>query len=1424
MELIISISIKFYKKGTCAVKMKHKKLTQIFSALATTLMLAGPTLSTATAYADVNNNPGSDTSKFVENAGKHKDDSYNQSDIKDAAKTKDDDKKGSSDDDKKDKDKTSEEDDSQSDSQYAKLKIPSRLSTAYHDGYQKALADGDSKKDSKASASGSDSKDVTTFKNNIKTILSTTDSFSNVGALIGPIGLSQQASGTDTVAQKSAADVRFLKTFMVTNSQQPGSDDTAGMAYYTFGKAFANTVSMANHVSPSQASGNRVSAALRNTSAKIANIGITLLRYFSPAPVLLALFNETELRNASNGDNLFVKFVIGNEILRDMIHFFGSRAPAPFSRVSNMFMIVGIFSFFMLGFYGFAELFSAGSLIKWLKKTFLKVTIMMVGIPLSMKVYNDGLKLLDNFVAVQSQPPESEALRNNLGLAMWANAGFALPSDTELKVVNDNFEWDEDTVQKINLHSARLLGLISSDQEQHPSNKVKELVVRKMISFGNDKNNATLAWAEPLTEDGKVYHTDGLNALADALGSDEKIDPKSKDINLNAIGYLNNGKMKASGSGDTYTYSQTDNNYWGFSPIAAFNFVNTDFSNTSISVIDNMSTNKIPAVAAQAAAYNIGSAKELNSRGHEIHMPDPVAGIISFVSIIFAIKAISMILTNGFGGLLFGAGRSTAGSAQGVGQLIGGICALVGGLMGIALIDVLVLQAFDFVYGLISELINKIPGISNLNDAAAAIQKSAIGKIPWIGNMIVGLCRSISTLLSSIIVLIFGVSFIRVPLMAFAQACANLPMKFAEAAARMEAKVTGDYNPPSGGGMPGGMAGALAKSAAQQGAVYKQGASMAFGGLKDALSKKDSSNIDNSNKEEDKKNEKDSVANNKDGDNKKVDSKSSEAKNAAEKKNSDSKNSQKDSKKDKESKNDTQNNPEKASDGANNDKMDDPKAEATSDAADAEAAAQDSMTDPDTTENPDATQDPDGTETPDSSDDPSSAQDATADSDDTMNPDTTESDNPDATGNPDDTMNPEQTSDNESDAKDANPDNTETMNPDATESNDSINDDKASDDPDKAAAQDNNPDAQESMADEKTSDPETNGAEQSSESSQENNQEINSDLGDNDEQVDNDQSMATDDQKSTEENNSEENAGEQTDPVNDDVPTSDDSVASGDDKTIDNSQTVQNDGKSEQTSSDESMAQDKSNNKSDSKLDTKSANDIKNSSQQSSMANINKMSDGGKSSKEAQDAIKQANQFADKLTGKALNGTSESKPSDGIATKPQSNAKAASQAAAGGSPGGPSNSGNKSAVSPGGPSNSSDKQKGKRNGFNKSNMSQIGVGLAHMAGGATGTDKLTGIAYNHEQKKLGKEQQAKAQAQQVQHAAQQVKNEIFRQQMEQNKSNDRFSGPAPSAPDASQSSPAPTTGQQINTSVPNSNVKSAIDSANKFADIINGDK
>lgn len=1394
--------------------MKHKKLTQIFSALVTTLMLAGPTLSTASVYADVNNNPGSDTSKFVENAGKHKDDSYNQSDINDAEKKKDDD-------DKKDKDKTSEDDDSQSDSQYAKLKIPSRLSTAYHDGYQKALADGDSKKDSNASASGSDSKDVTTFKNNIKTILSTTNSFSNVGALIGPIGLSQQASGTDTVAQKSAADVRFLKTFMVTNSQQPGSNDTDGMAYYTFGKAFANTVNMANHVSPSQASGNKVSAALRNTSAKIANIGITLLRYFSPAPVLLALFNENELRNASNGDNLFVKFVVGNEILRDMIHFFGGRAPAPFSRVSNMFMIVGICSFFMLGFYGFAEFFSSGSLIKWLKKTFLKVTIMMVGIPLSMKVYNEGLKLLDNFVAIQSQPPESEALRNNLGLAMWANAGFALPSGTELKVVNDNFEWNEDTVQKINLHSARLLGLISSSQEQHPSNKVKELVVKKMISFGDDKNNATLAWAEPLTEDGKVYHTDGLNALADALGSDEKIDPKSKDINLNTIGYLNNGKMKASGSGDTYTYSQTDNNYWGFSPIAAFNFVNTDFSNTSISIIDNMSTNKIPAVAAEAAAYNVGSAKQLNSRGHEMHMPDTVAGIISFVSIIFAVKALSLILTNGFGGLLFGAGRSTAGSAQGVGQLIGGICALVGGLMGVALIDVLVLQAFDFVYGLIAELVDKIPGISNLNDAAASIQKSAIGKIPWLGNFIVGLCRSVSTLLSSIIVLLFSVSFIRVPLMAFAQACAGLPMKFAEAAARMEAKITGDYNPPSGGGTPGGMAGALAKSAAQQGAIYKQGASMAFGGLKDALSRKDSSNIDNSNKEEDKKNEKDSVANTKDGDNKKVDSKSSAAKNAAEKKNSDSKNSQKDTKNDKENKKDTQNNPEKASDGANNDKMDDANDATMSDAADAEAAAQDSMTDP--TQDPDSTQDQDATETPDSSDDPSSVQDATADSDDTMNPDTTESDNPDATGNPDDTMNPEQTSNNESDAKDANPDNTETMNPDDTESNNPANDDKASDDPDKAAAQDNTPDAQESMADEKTSDPETNGAEQSSESSQENNQEINSDLGDNDEQVDNDQSMATDDQKTTEENNSEENAGEQTDPVNDDVPSADDSVASGDDKTVDNSQSVQNDGNSEQTNSEESMAQDKSNNKSDSKLDTKSANDIKNSSQQSSMANINKMSDGSKASKEAQDAIKQANQFADTLTGKASSGTGESKPSDGIASKSPTSTNAATQAA-GGSPGGPSNSGNESAVSPGGPSDSGNKQKGKRTGLTKSNMAQMGIGLAHMAGGATGTDKLTGMAYNFEQKKLGKDQQANVQAQQAQQTAQHIKDEIFRQQIEKNKAHDRFSGPAPSAPEPSQSSPAPTTGQQINTAVPNSNVKDAIDSANKFADIINGDK
>ena len=1277
--------------------MKHKvwhRLKKWSFAFAAGAMLAGPMMSTGVVYAvdsspqsnSVNTNTSSPTPNYYidgNTTGYQKEQKE-----KDAKKAGDKVDKEA----KKDRDDAAKKEDEDSNSSYTKFYIPSRLSTAYHDGLEKIENEpqnSDSK--SKDEDKKSDGNSETIFENDIHQILDD-GHFFNVGTLIGPLSLSSANSGTDAVAQNSSAGMDILAKKMVDSKGNP-----AGLQYYAFGKALNRTADTARQISPDMSS-DKLAATLHNVGITVSDMGIKLLDMSSPAPLILGFFNDKELAKKQNKNNILVNFVGRSDLARNIITFFGSPAPAPFSGVSTSWMIVAIIMLFMLGLYAFAAFFSQSALSTWMKKSAVKIVIISAAIPLSMKVYDYGLKLVEQYTEGQHVDADDNALQNNLGLSLWASSNFSMPADVKLVANNGKFVWTPEIVEKINLHSAYKQGYIGSEKA---TSENKKIVLQKLAESENKDNAIKIQWTKVLQQnDNRYYHTDDLNAVADALGSTQKIDIKGEKGQKKAptqIGYLDGG-MRASGNpgqdgNGKVTYS-SDGSRWGFSPISAYNLTNTNFSSNGISIKDNMEKTSMPVIAGAVTSYmDPNEAKFLvtsQTQDRQLkHAPNLITAVLSFLMIFWSIKAMILILTNGIGGLLFGAGRTSLGSPAGAGQLVGGVVALILGVLGVSLLSTFLLQALDIIYGFCDGMLSKVPGFSGMFDIFDSISKWA-GSVPFFGKLISAACASISGLISSILTLILGASFFKIPLMAFGQGMASLPDKFAAGAVRMEQRITGDYSTPAGHaiGTGGKLGGAILAGGKGQAAAIRNGASMALGGLGNMFSKNDSVNKDESNKEENKNEEKNSSNeknNEKNAASEKTNGdKQSIAENKGEKKDSQSttkgneKTSSNDKSSEKENDSDTENAPDEAPDGDNSETM----TPETGDEKDADSNPDESVAqDGSNAENPEGSGTEDGAEK-------------------------------DANGNAGDSVSTEENS-------------TQEGNSDETSSSEE-NTEAAKD-------TDSNPD--DSVAQDGTS------LDQSNEENQENNQEGNS------EQVDSDQSMNSDESTQTEDPNASDvpdsdddqsvadsstNDGE-SDPDNDDIPTSDK------DDTISTEQNNTQEGNTEENNNEQAVNNDASMAKQDETNSQQNNSADKAVSQNSSSAQINNTPDTKADNKasmaenKANAAANAAKQFANKASGKSP-ANSESAKQDSISNKSTAQKSNTGTSA--------SKSQASSADSASNPPNgsSSNPQKGSAllNKHKKlKGTTQIAAGLTQMAGGMTGTQNITGHIYNAANKATG---------------------------------------------------------------------------------------
>lgn len=759
---------------------------------------------------------------------------------------------------------------------YSQLQIPSRLATAYHDGYQKVIS---SSKDDQA-------KELEIFKNNVTKIINSKNddgepTISPVGTLFGSIGLST-ASGTSNITQIAKVNKDQINAYL-------GGTSGIGGQYWKFGRAYTNLVSDATSVSPSSLGLTHTADSVSGLAAVVSNIGVEILKDFSPAPIILAFNDSSVLDSATYSNNKLIILIKKSSTLIDIISFFGDPAPG-FPQVSMATAITIAIIIFTSGLALLSIFMNGRQFGMSFRKTMVKILVVSLAIPVAAKVYDVGLNTVDSIVSGQMESKTEQTLQKNLDISDWAQgANFGLPAGMTISIADNRFSLSGAQIEAINLYSAYMSGIISSSDYNNGSvsTSVKDTVASHMLNSTADNNNkTTIKWTEAIhaNSSNSPWYTDTYNAVATALGANTKLDSIDKsdaDDDPSTSGYIQYGGLYSTDGGKSFTMSNkvTD----GLSPVAAFNMMNTTFDQTGFSVNSNLENPTIPVIAIGADTY---------ASGDNIDVQPPMGTLLKFIvtlAMLFAsIGALARIVTSGFGGMIHGGGASVFGSAAGAGELIGGIIAVIGGVLGLSLLIVILQNMLDIAWGVVYDAIHSmLKAAVNVNDLKPPTSLLGwIGKIPWLGDMLRSAFTTIVSFFMTLVAMLLLPKFIKVPIEAFGTWISSLPGFLSEKAQAMENQFTGDYR--AGGRSSGGHITAAAKNAkakaSAQSKAMKGGALMTGGAvLNHFLANKSSESVagDDGNKINDSKSLTDKIGGIGTGDDKKdsvTDSKASESK------------------------------------------------------------------------------------------------------------------------------------------------------------------------------------------------------------------------------------------------------------------------------------------------------------------------------------------------------------------------------------------------------------------------------------------------------------------------------------------------------------------------------------------------------------------
>jgi PREDICTED: similar to predicted protein len=596
-------------------------------------------------------------------------------------------------------------------------------------------------------------------------------------------------------------------------------DDKTGnkaTQYHTFGLAMNRLLSGAAKSKPKDISTETFMESWTAATMKISSFGMTLLKKYNPAPVILAFGDSSELNNGSNSDNKFIELINDNQQFKNVIKLFGDPvASAGGMQASLSFLILVVMNMMVFAYGLIARLTNGSAVATSVRRMVVRTLAATVGLYAGAKLLTNGINWLEDITHKSEDSKNAGIVEKNLNLADWYSTSFALPPGVTIPIKNGAFDFTRDDVRKINEYTyERVTGSKGSDDD------IAERILSTADSGDNKmavnwnkayKNNGKTAWDEK-----KLYEV----AESAITQPTEEIPEDS----LNA-GYIDVGQNGLSMSGNLKKGSITNgSSSYGMSPIAAYNLLRTDFNKNGWAVKSNTKTVEVPAVAIL-----------VTNKGDTSTAPALVRFVASFAMVLAGMKAFVEIIMAGFGGVLKGGARSSLGSASGAGELVGGVIALLAGLFGIGLIMGLSMAVMDFVWSLLNQSLNGLGGDGIIASTVESFA-SGIKDIPWIGGALYDMFTNIVTMIVNLIALFSLPKIGQVPIKSFGSYMAGLPSQFSQRAQMFANHFIGDHftggaggfgGGASGGGAGGGMAGAMKEGAANFGQSAKSAAGAA---------------------------------------------------------------------------------------------------------------------------------------------------------------------------------------------------------------------------------------------------------------------------------------------------------------------------------------------------------------------------------------------------------------------------------------------------------------------------------------------------------------------------------------------------------------------------------------------------------------------
>lgn len=587
--------------------------------------------------------------------------------------------------------------------------------------------------------------------------------------------------------------------------------------YKAFGYAVQNLNSNAQKSQGSAVAVEEGLDAMSAAAIKLSSFGVKFLNDYNPGPVLIALYDSSYL--ATYSSNKLVQIVLNNDVLKNIITLFGDPVVTIGATNWSFFVVINA----VLAIVGFAlslllTLLGNRSIGDGLRKFIIRIFIGTCGIYLIGNFMSIMLGWVNETMLDVGQSDESRYVEENLNLYDWYLTGFKLPRNTNLQIDSKgNFIFTPDIVRSINeytygrIHGGGDDAAIKAQMESYTQSSNVGIASFIMPSYSSGEEGGE-AWSTDVYYAVLKNYAENKEDLMDDGGNESSPLHDGGSFTLFKSRYFWMSDMRMDQNGDGWTASgYGGDNYYGLNPISAFNLIRSDFSGSGITATATV----YPSIA--YVAFDVNSLHSYSDSA-STNMNALTRFIACFTLVLAALKGLITIFTAGFGGLISGGVKTAVGSSHGLGQALGAVIALLGGIIGISLIMSMTMSLLDTVYGIALELVGDT---EVLNSFLQPVQE-AVGGIPVVGKLLMGICRSIA---ETIMTLVLALTFPKlggIPITVFAQFMADLPGHMAERAQMIESTLMSGRS-SAGGGFGGSRGGS-----GQYGRMARQMAGNAF--------------------------------------------------------------------------------------------------------------------------------------------------------------------------------------------------------------------------------------------------------------------------------------------------------------------------------------------------------------------------------------------------------------------------------------------------------------------------------------------------------------------------------------------------------------------------------------------------------------------